>query len=578
MTIFTANVTTAAFRNPSILHLIPLILLLLSPPPASTSAYTPSSVHLSPPSSTPWCHHHLEHHRRSSSTTHIKRSTSGLTKIAFTTTRSRLGTTTTTVLESTARHLELWLDTTTDVSSRNTEEEDDNDYDASSNNDDRLNLYQMRAAASTTVIIRAAHSNSNSNSNNPIEIDPIGGGSAPSTTPRTTFLQRGEDNRLRRYSTTTTTGNSDSEIVGVVVDPSTSTGIDSGMAAMGSTEWVVALPPLASSSSSSSWNMIPAENLVGAARGTGTKIAFSLIRAGDAAGLEGALQLGIDALCIPLTATQEIWDAAIRATLARNDQIISNEAADADATGGADKKPITAPRIVSGICWRAGSASSSITAAAVRADRVCIDLVQTLSVTEGCWIGSSVKIMALVLSEAAVSALVPSRPFRVNAGPVHSYVLMGDGLTTRYLSELTAGDEVLVYDAQTGQSRAVAIGRLKTEVRPCVMVGLVVVGGGMNGCGVGEGEEEEEEKKPNNRWESDAKDDVVGQIFLQQAETVRLGQSEGSYVRVTSLLTLDTNEQENDSRKAIQGDTVLLRIVGTGTHIGRAYSGKVLER
>jgi len=173
-----------------------------------------------------------------------------------------------------------------------------------------------------------------------------------------------------------------------------------------------------------------------------------------------------------------------------------------------------------------------------------------------------------------VSALVPSRPFRINAGPVHSYVLMGDGSSTRYLSELTAGDEVLVYDARTGQSRSVAVGRLKVEVRPCVMVGLRVVGNG--GCG---GEKEEEEGgESNNHLETDVDDDVVGQIFLQQAETVRLGQSEGSYVRVTSLSTLDTTAQETDSRKAIQGDDVLLRIVGTGTHIGRAYSGKVLER
>ena len=331
MTIFIANFITAAFRNPSILYSIPLILLLLSPPPASTiqglnnhssrhtttttifsfylplaSAYTPSSIRVSPPSSTPWRYHHPENHSHSISTARIKRSTSGLTKIAFTTTRSRLGTitTTTTVLESTMRRLELWLDTTTDTSSR-TEEEDDDNFDASRNDDDRLSLYQVRAAASTAVIIGAAH-----NSNNSIEIDPIVGddGTPP------TILQRGEDNRLRRYSTTTS-GNSDSEIVDVVVDPCTSTGIDNGMAAMGSTEWVVALPPMtstsssSSSSTSSSWNMIPTENLVEAARGTGTKIAFSLQRARDAAGLEGALQLGIDDLCIPplFSLLEEQW-------------------------------------------------------------------------------------------------------------------------------------------------------------------------------------------------------------------------------------------------------------------------------
>lgn len=33
-----------------------------------------------------------------------------------------------------------------------------------------------------------------------------------------------------------------------------------------------------------------------------------------------------------------------------------------------------------------------------------------------------------------------SRPFRINAGPVHSYALLGDG-STKYLSELCAGDQ-----------------------------------------------------------------------------------------------------------------------------------------
>ena len=40
------------------------------------------------------------------------------------------------------------------------------------------------------------------------------------------------------------------------------------------------------------------------------------------------------------------------------------------------------------------------------------------------------------------SGFVPPRPFRVNAGPVHAYVLMADG-STKYLSECRAGDEVM---------------------------------------------------------------------------------------------------------------------------------------
>lgn len=35
------------------------------------------------------------------------------------------------------------------------------------------------------------------------------------------------------------------------------------------------------------------------------------------------------------------------------------------------------------------------------------------------------------------------RPFRVNAGPVHSYALLADG-RTKYLSELCAGDQARI--------------------------------------------------------------------------------------------------------------------------------------
>jgi len=45
--------------------------------------------------------------------------------------------------------------------------------------------------------------------------------------------------------------------------------------------------------------------------------------------------------------------------------------------------------------------------------------------------------------ETVESEYVPTRPFRVNAGSVHSYILMSDG-STKYLSELNSGDEVAV--------------------------------------------------------------------------------------------------------------------------------------
>ena len=63
--------------------------------------------------------------------------------------------------------------------------------------------------------------------------------------------------------------------------------------------------------------------------------------------------------------------------------------------------------------------------------------------------------LCLVLGETAVSGYVPPRPFRVNAGPVHQYVLMADPPgATKYLSEVVAGDTVLAVDAASVRHRA----------------------------------------------------------------------------------------------------------------------------
>ena len=107
----------------------------------------------------------------------------------------------------------------------------------------------------------------------------------------------------------------------------------------------------------------------------------------------------------------------------------------------------------------------------ILADRICVDLVHNLLPEQGCWIGSSAKINALVLSEAASLQYIPTQPFRINAGPAHSYILMHDQ-TTKYLSELRPGDQVDIYNSATQTARAVAVGRLKQEFRPCVLVEL----------------------------------------------------------------------------------------------------------
>ena len=216
------------------------------------------------------------------------------------------------------------------------------------------------------------------------------------------------------------------------------------------------------------------------------------------------------------------------------------------------------PKItMSGSCWRLATIKPII------ADRICIDFVQNLSPEEGCFIGSSAKIMALVLSEASSSQYVPTRPFRVNAGPVHSYVLMGDNKTTKYLSELLPSDHVAVYNAVTGQSRSVAVGRLKQEVRPCVLVEL------QSSMLLDDGESSQSQQQRI----------LTGQIFLQQAETVRLGQKDGNCIRVTDLAARRNDKvPRGESNNDLVVTGMLLRTTTSGTHIGNAYSGEVEER
>ena len=60
-------------------------------------------------------------------------------------------------------------------------------------------------------------------------------------------------------------------------------------------------------------------------------------------------------------------------------------------------------------------------------DRVCVDLTSILEIGEGFLIGSAANALMLVHGETLESAFVPPRPFRVNAGAVHAYVLMADG-------------------------------------------------------------------------------------------------------------------------------------------------------
>ncbi|WP_296888876.1 3-dehydroquinate synthase II [uncultured Methanobrevibacter sp.] len=101
-------------------------------------------------------------------------------------------------------------------------------------------------------------------------------------------------------------------------------------------------------------------------------------------------------------------------------------------------------------------------------DRVCIDTTDMMVPGEGMLIGSYSKSLFLVHSESLESEYVASRPFRVNAGPVQAYVMV-PGNKTRYLSELVAGDEVLIVNTE-GETRTAYVGRSKIERRPLILI------------------------------------------------------------------------------------------------------------
>jgi len=101
-------------------------------------------------------------------------------------------------------------------------------------------------------------------------------------------------------------------------------------------------------------------------------------------------------------------------------------------------------------------------------DRGCIDTTSLMTKDEGMIVGSTSAGGILVCSETHYLPYMELRPFRVNAGGVHSYVLSRDN-STRYISELKAGDKVLSVNTK-GDARVVAVGRNKIEKRPLLLI------------------------------------------------------------------------------------------------------------
>ena len=254
----------------------------------------------------------------------------------------------------------------------------------------------------------------------------------------------------------------------------------------------------------SDWTMIPLENLIASSKGSGTRIAAAISNEIELSGASLALGLGVDAILVK----GDLVELAIKA--------LGTTSASLDSTV-APHTPLCFARVFSVESCGLG-------------ERVCIDLTQRLNEGEGMALGSVSGMLCLVHGETVPSEYVPSRPFRVNAGAIHSYVLMADG-TTKYLSELNASDEVAILSLD-GSRRSAVVGRLKIENRPLLVI----------------------------RYRSDEQE---GQVIAQQAETVRLVKSDGGLISITDL--------SDDVQIAVLSDSRM-------RHVGIALEGGMVER
>jgi len=288
--------------------------------------------------------------------------------------------------------------------------------------------------------------------------------------------------------------------VGRRVDVSNSDGQSMARAMAGSVEWILL--------DLGKWKMIPIENIIAACDGGPTKVAARISSAEQVLGAAFALQIGVDALLV----NEETLPAAIIAKSQRG-EIVNEKPTQTNF----EHLSLSRLEVIE---VREGGVG----------DRVCVDLTTLLDLGEGMLVGSSASSMVLVHGETVESEFVPTRPFRVNAGAAHSYILKADG-TTSYLCELKMGDEVMVVNKE-GLSRSATVGRVKIERRPFVLF----------------------------RWKNE-KHNEAGAL-LQQAETVRLISESQKLVSITEL----------------EPGTMLLGWAGgAGRHVGQEISADVKE-
>lgn len=110
--------------------------------------------------------------------------------------------------------------------------------------------------------------------------------------------------------------------------------------------------------------------------------------------------------------------------------------------------------------------------------RACIDTTGLMTTDEGMLVGSTSGGGVFVCSETHYLPYMNLRPFRVNAGAVHSYVWMPNN-AAEYITDMAAGSRVLCVNTR-GEARELSVGRVKTEVRPLLLIKGEVQGRELN--------------------------------------------------------------------------------------------------
>jgi len=111
-------------------------------------------------------------------------------------------------------------------------------------------------------------------------------------------------------------------------------------------------------------------------------------------------------------------------------------------------------------------------------DRACVDTTSELFQDEGMIIGSTSSGGLMICSETHFLPYMNLRPFRVNAGALHSYIWGPDNFVP-YLCDLRAGDRVYAVNSR-GVGRVVTVGRVKIERRPLLKIEAEIDGARVN--------------------------------------------------------------------------------------------------